>query len=354
VDVVPDLVALVDPAVVAGLLSAAVASLAIALVRAVSALIKVRWSADAWLRLGAAAIAVRQVAVASAGGLLGAELDGESGAADDDVGIGVPGAAEVAALVVGVEVGVVDGSSVEVGAVDGSSAFWQVCSACSSRLRSLSRVRWAVTSAFWSRVTAATRWLVPLECPGAVVVLPVAVMVVDPVDMDAFVADVALVVCAEVAAVAVPVVALLVVLAVWLASSVARVCWSTATAAASEVTCCCSAVVLRVAIVWPAVTLSPTWTLTALTVPAIGKDAVAWLTGLSVPTEVRAWLTVAVVTSARRYFGPELPLVATATPPPTASRVSPAMPPVTIRRRCRRARLDAGCLIRLSGIGASG
>jgi hypothetical protein len=34
--------------------------------------------------------------------------------------------------------------------------------------------------------------------------------------------------------------------------------------------------------------------------------------------------------------------------------VSPAMPPVTIRRRCRRARLDAGCLIRLSGIGASG
>jgi len=152
---------------------------------------------------------------------------------------------------------------------------------------------------------------VPLECPGAVAVLPVAVlpvavMVVDPVDMDAFVADVALVVCAEVAAVAVPVVALLVVLAVWLASSVARVCWSTATAAASEVTCCRSAVVLRVAIVWPAVTLSPTWTLTALTVPAIGKDAVAWLTGLSVPTEVRAWLTVAVVTSARRYFGPEL------------------------------------------------
>src|SRR5581483_5860496 len=60
---------------------------------------------------------------------------------------------------------------------------------------------------------------------------------------------------------------------------------------------------------------------------------VAWLALLSVPDSLTVWATAARVTVARRYCGPEPPVIAYAAPPPPATTATPTTPATTRRRR---------------------
>jgi hypothetical protein len=90
------------------------------------------------------------------------------------------------------------------------------------------------------------------------------------------------------------------VVAVSLASALANVAWVDANEACAEIRVAFSAVSSSDARVWPAVTVWPTDTSTALTVPETLKFRLAWLTGVIVPTESRVATTVPVPATAVR------------------------------------------------------
>ena len=90
------------------------------------------------------------------------------------------------------------------------------------------------------------------------------------------------------------------VVAVSLASALARVALAEASDAWAETTVAFNVARSSEARVWPAVTVWPTVTSTVLTVPEALKFRLAWLTGVMVPTESRVDSTVPVPTTAVR------------------------------------------------------
>ncbi len=126
-------------------------------------------------------------------------------------------------------------------------------------------------------------------------------------------------------------------------SSASSVASAWARVASAAVTARCSALVSRVAMVWPAETASPMPTGTEATVPDTLNDEVAWSTFRAVPVSVRVWSMSPVVTVPSRYDG-EPPLLAnarvpknppttrtttaTGTPRRTQSRLLPVVPAI--------------------------
>ena len=78
--------------------------------------------------------------------------------------------------------------------------------------------------------------------------------------------------------------------------SVANLDWSDATVAWTWAAVAASEVGSMVARVWPAVTVWPVVTLTAVTRPLTANDRLAWLAGSMVPVDDTVWVIVPVVT----------------------------------------------------------
>src|SRR6476469_6322099 len=100
----------------------------------------------------------------------------------------------------------------------------------------------------------------------------------------------------------------------------------------------------------PAVTASPTATLTVATVPATAKAASARLTALTVPTEFSTCSTEPFAARAVRYVGAASLVRATAMPAPATVSATTAPTAATNRRRRRRANRRVAAL--LSGLSA--
>ncbi len=88
-----------------------------------------------------------------------------------------------------------------------------------------------------------------------------------------------------------------VVVVVW---SVVSWAWACSSVAWASVMAAWRGVWSMVASCWPGVTVSPTLTLTPVTVPLTGNAAVTWVTRLTVPVSVRVWDTEPLVAVARR------------------------------------------------------
>jgi hypothetical protein len=95
---------------------------------------------------------------------------------------------------------------------------------------------------------------------------------------------------------------------VWLASSAVSFATAEVADACAEATAASREDVSRVASVWPALTACPTATEMVPTVPEVAKLRLAWLTGVTVPTESSVWRTDPTDTVASRYSGPEVPV----------------------------------------------
>ena len=139
------------------------------------------------------------------------------------------------------------------------------------------------------------------------------------------------------------------------AVSVASCCCDLVRSTCALSSAACRSVGSIVARVSPGLTASPTFTLTAATVPDTGNDASARSFAAIVPTDVTSSLTDPVAATAVRTVGASDEVRATARPAPSAVRVTtPATATIIRRLRNRTRRACAAMPERVAGGGVSG